>query len=352
LINKIMADINLLPEELRKTEEKESEGHKKPKSFSIELTAPAAEQKIKLVKKPRPSLLSRLFSAKKQKAKSVNETPVAEEPDSKTFHLPETQLDQDSVEVDFTKDLGSDHSIPADEPKAKAEPIRASGPGLFALLRHRSKPAVKAKIKTETERLAKTDEQRVLNVDLIPAELSKYPELELPKKIFSSGLIILAVVLAIGAVYLGMTWYQLKVNNQLDELNGEITSLEKQIGAYESQKTSAIALQKKLEMIRRLLDNHIYWTKFFDLLEKHTTSEVYYTNFSMAGTDKLVLSAVGKDYESVAKQLIAFQQASDFIQEVKIDAASAELNDNGEYSRVTFNINLVLIPEVFKEPIK
>ena len=111
---------------------------------------------------------------------------------------------------------------------------------------------------------------------------------------------------------------------------------------------SALEMQKYLGIIQQLLDNHLYWTKFFTFLEKYTISDVYYANFSMAGTEKLVISAVGKDYESVAKQLVNFQKAPDFIKNVSINNASAVINyEKGKYEGVDFNIDLEFMPEIF-----
>lgn len=192
-----------------------------------------------------------------------------------------------------------------------------------------------------------------LDVNLIPEELAKKPEIKLSKKLFISGLIIFISILLIVGGYLGISYYQFKITEQIEELEVKIANLNKQIAQYEEGKSAALALQQRLETLRQLLDNHVYWTQFFDLLEKYTISEVYYTNFSMAGKDKLSISAVGKDYNSVAKQLLVFQNAVDFVANVRIDAASAEVNqDEGGYAGVSFSINLEFLPGVFLKPIE
>ena len=372
-----MPEINLLPEELRKNEEKESEMAKKmAKSSNIIMTMPAVDQSLPL-KKNKPSLLSRLFSGRKRQSqlgglpKTAKPEPEEELPAEKksvkeSLHLPETQAAKSGINVDFTKGLEtvldnkkseSDKTNLADsasDSEKDRQKVKFSFGQLFSFSKFK---ADKKKIEKPTrlqvaESKIDQRDQRVLNVDLIPAEMSHYPELELSKKLVVNGLVLLAVILVIGAAYLGITWYQLKVNNELKTVETEITQLKMQISVYENQKEAAVVMQKKLELVRGLLNQHLYWTKFFDRLEKYTINEVYYTNFSMAGTDNLVLSAVGKDYESVAKQLMVFENASDFVTEVKIDAASADLDEDGEYIQVNFNINLVLAPAVFKEPIK
>jgi hypothetical protein len=164
--------------------------------------------------------------------------------------------------------------------------------------------------------------------------------------------IFIFILLVVGG-YLGITWYQLKITREIEELETDIIALDRQIDRYESEKSAALELQNRLAVIRELLDSHVYWTKFFGLLEKYTIDEVYYINFSMAGSEKLIISAVGKDYESVAKQLIAFQQATDFVETVRINAAAAEIDpEEGTYTGVNFNIDLEFLPGVFLEPIE
>ena len=72
----------------------------------------------------------------------------------------------------------------------------------------------------------------------------------------------------------------------------------------------------------------------------------------MAGRSALTIQAVGRDYESVAEQLVAFEQANDFVKNVRIDSASAVIDlDSETYQGVNFNVNLEFLPEVFFNPI-
>ncbi len=223
------------------------------------------------------------------------------------------------------------YSIIGDKDKAEKEPATA-GPGGKVELVERKKA--------------------VFDINLIPKELAGQEQFELPKKLFLSGLVVFIAILIVGGAYLGFTWYQLKINREIGALKTEIKTIEDQIAEQEKSKLAAIDLQQRLNLIKDLLNKHVYWTKFFEQLEKYTIDEVYYANFSMAGTEKVTLAAVGKDYESVAKQLVAFQQAKDFITQVDINSASAEVNEEGGYNRVSFNIDLVFLPEVFYKPIK
>jgi len=108
-----------------------------------------------------------------------------------------------------------------------------------------------------------------------------------------------------------------------------------------------------LNLVRGLLDKHVYWSQFFASLEQHTSKEVFFTNFSMSGTESVILTAVGQDYVSVAEQLVAFQEATDFIRSVRINSGSAIIDQEvGDYAGVDFTANLDFVPGVFLNPIE
>lgn len=395
-----MGEINLLPEEFREKEEKELAAIKKlAKVVKIEMTSPAKAAEPKLPEQPKPSLLSRLFFKKTASAKPIMPSPPLKPPKppelgsfrpiKKVLHIPAAKTAEgqaeDKIKPPFifgrkekpeavfvaptrpeTPPFTAQEKklIPPEEKVIEIkERIKAPHQKLKFNLFFWLKPkARKEKIKKEKEIKEKipllekqklvAEKERAFDINLIPKELAEQQKQNLSKKLVVCSLIVFIFITLVGATYLGITWYQLYINRQIQELKSEIEDLNGQIAGYEKSKLAAVDLQQRLKLISELLNKHIYWTKFFALLEKYTVKEVYYTNFSMAGTQKLVLSAVGKDYESVAKQLVAFQKAADFVASVDINSAAAEVDKNGEYLRVVFNINLTFLPEVFLKPIE
>lgn len=382
-----MAEINLLPDELREKEKKELESvRKKPKRFEIEVSRPQKE-KVKLpFKVSPPSLLSRLFAKKvavapplSELAESLAEKPeksTKEGPVEKVLHLPplskpekeETKLSSKELKPSFLSRLFTKKTKTikpvATSLKPVAEKITQEGPA-DEIPAYKEKeleikwPEEKTRIdlkervgeKERGKKYKRAEKESTLDVNLIPAELAEHPELELPQRLLTSGVVIFISILVASGFYLGISWYQYKIIRQIETLEVKIADLNEQISQAEKEKAAALELQEHLVLIRQLLDNHVYWTKFFGLLEKYTVKDVYYTNFSMAGREQLVISAVGKNYQSVAKQLVAFQQASDFVKSVKIDAASAKIDELSGTYQVNFNINLEFLPQVFLRPI-
>lgn len=380
-----MPEINLLPNELREKEEKEiGSTKKKARSFSVPLSSPQREKSEMPLTAPRSSLLSRLFYRPTPKTKLA----PASEADSeikKEDQAPKTSPEKivftqseplEKIESDLfadrtpsEKDVATDSIKTAPEPPAvkkndsavavKEVPSAQKTPKKKFSFFARHPKLVDSKIE-EPEGASKKNLHKksfgrkhdegdsVLDVNLIPSDMAKRPELELKAKAIKSSVAIFVTILLIIGTYLGITWYQLKIAQEIKSIEGQIKDYDGKIAAQEKEKNAALDLQQRLVLVKQLFDNHVYWTKFFALLEKYTSAEVYYTNFSMVGQDKLVISAVGKDYQSVARQLVAFQNANDFVKSVRIDSASARIDsETGKFDGVNFNVNLEFIPGVF-----
>ncbi|MBI3290686.1 hypothetical protein HYZ76_00220 [Candidatus Falkowbacteria bacterium] len=415
-----MAEINLLPDELRDKERKELKSvRSSPKQFRIEMSSPEKSSSDQPLKVSRPSLLSRLFSRKLEKPKPLAPEPDQEppklediKPERKTeaiLHIPKIKSSdderlisrQDKISENPAPALSksfdqADAGKPASEAsneeetadyrrkveqyidrdkrdnQARENPAKERKKGfifsLFGSKRVNRKSRIadrKSQIADRGSQIAdrksqiagsrgkEKEKDERLDINLIPQDLIKYPETMLPKVLWRFSGIIFSAILIVTAIYFGILWYQFNITRQIAVLENEIKSLDIKIAGYEEDRLEALDLQKRLQLIRELLDKHIYWTQFFSLLERHTISDVYYTNFSMAGRDKLVISAVGKDYKSVAQQLVAFQEAGDFVKSVRIDSAAADVNpEAGGYAGVKFNINLEFLPNIFLKPIE
>lgn len=109
-------------------------------------------------------------------------------------------------------------------------------------------------------------------------------------------------------------------------------------------------------MRRRILATHVYWTKFFEKIEKYTLPDVYYTGgFNASTSGLLILQATAPDFETVSKQLVVLKNAPDFVQDVSITSAQRQsasvttILPEGAVlaSHVTFTINLNLAPDIF-----
>ncbi len=132
------------------------------------------------------------------------------------------------------------------------------------------------------------------------------------------------------------------LRDQLAATNGKIASIE-------AKASSLNAFQGQLTTVKRLLENHLYWTEFFTQVEKHTLPSVSFENLSIS-TQTYTVSTTGyaPDYATVGKQLLAFQNASDVFSSVQISSANAQIDSRGKIAGVQFGITFAIDPKILK----
>lgn len=163
------------------------------------------------------------------------------------------------------------------------------------------------KEKTRSFKQKKLDSSNTLKTNLIEGggEISfDY------KFVFKTFGISLGFALAVSAsLYGGVFYWESKMDKKADNLDAEIERLE-EIAENKEEKISKIGdLQKKVEIADILLKEHIYWTNFFDFIEKHTLPNVYYeSSFSGDIEGSYSFSAVTDDYKSISEQAAVLQQ--------------------------------------------
>ncbi|MFH1226182.1 MAG: hypothetical protein V1684_02785 [bacterium] len=204
------------------------------------------------------------------------------------------------------------------------------------------------KIQLTAGQLAKGISASGLAVNLIPQELLRTKEFKFSSRLTTLAVMTATALLSVGLLYSIIVFYQLQIINEIKAIEAQSEALKIQIAGYESAKAKAVVYQRQLRSLESLLAGHFYWTRFFGLLADNTTPDVYYTSFAAdSARGSVSLSAAAKSYEALAKQLVAFEQAKDFIAFTDISGATAKVNENGLVENVIFNLNLQLAPGVF-----
>lgn len=78
---------------------------------------------------------------------------------------------------------------------------------------------------------------------------------------------------------------------------------------------------KRLAQLAKLLDSHIYWSGFFDILERKTLPDVYFINLAADARGSVTLNGMAKDLVTVAQQVVALRKDPK-IKEVSIGSVS------------------------------
>lgn len=177
-------------------------------------------------------------------------------------------------------------------------------------------------------------------VDLIPtaAKVRSWRQI--------SGLLLLAAtssILVVIALYGSLFVQQQTIIEKQKKQQQELAAIEKKILDFQDLNKNIQNLGKEITMVQDTLSKHIYWTKFFALLEKYTLPEVHYSGLSAGNSGALTLVASADSYETLARQLKLLQQetAKEFVAEVAISSATRSLQG------INFNIVLTLNSDLF-----
>jgi len=205
-----------------------------------------------------------------------------------------------------------------------------------------------------------------IEINLIPDNVSTIP-VQINKMI-KSGFILGFSITIIFLIYLGIYVYGKSSEKKVEDIRAENSKLEQQYTSYKKSLEDIKATKQNLDEIIKLLDSHVYWTKFFNLLEENTIPEVFYYNFTGDTSGQMTLNAITDSYLNVSRQMIAFKNAENFVDSISVNNASAnklkvkkeETNNNKiqeegsedkieteEQSIIAFNVFLDLKDDVF-----
>lgn len=192
-----------------------------------------------------------------------------------------------------------------------------------------------------------------ISVNLVPEDVFRVVTKDLPERLkYYFLFVIITIGLMIG-LWGGLSWMQISVLNEIQETRNTINEKRFEIFSLKSESSELSQLQERYNMTVLLLDNHIYWTKFFRMLEENTIPDVYYTNFSMKSSPgaKVAFNAQAKNIEAVSRQLLVLQQAKDFVTDVSITGFSTSgartISGSTLPGTVSFDVLMTLHPDVF-----
>ena len=138
-------------------------------------------------------------------------------------------------------------------------------------------------------------------------------------------------------------WYFDRLKFQAEHLKREIVLLEAQTIPLLENRDNIITLADKATEVNKVLDNHIYWTNFFDLLESYTVPDVYFGNFSASAGKSINLTATSRNLMYLAQQIVAFNNAPDFIK--KVNVSNIQMSPDG----ASASFNLILVDGIWQK---
>lgn len=193
----------------------------------------------------------------------------------------------------------------------------------------------------------------VLEVNLIKDEMEV--NFEWNKRMLSLFLPLFVAGLFVAEIYYGLDWWQKEEEQKALILKNEYEKISEDVNNIRSQAEEMLIFKDKLIVSKKMIDNHIYWTNFFNWLEKNTLNSVFYgSSFSGDISGKYSLGATTKNYRDISWQVNQFR-GDKYVTAVSVNAGSIEgeegVNEQEKESIdeqvVSFSVDLEIKPEIF-----
>ncbi|MDD5547551.1 MAG: hypothetical protein PHN74_01430 [Candidatus Pacebacteria bacterium] len=151
----------------------------------------------------------------------------------------------------------------------------------------------------------------------------------------------IAACLVVVAGYAGLRFgYQEILKSSISNTDKQLTKLSESVTQKDEE--GLIISYSQLINLKKVLDNHVFSSKIFPLLERDTHARVYYNDFNLKATEeKLILSGVANSFKTLSEQLAAFDNdpliTSYMLEESSVNEGS-----------VNFRVSLILADNLFK----
>lgn len=177
------------------------------------------------------------------------------------------------------------------------------------------------------------------NIDLESLKQTKMPP-TWPRGLFIFSLTIFLIVLS---VYLVLNYFWIVRQEQvLSELKKKFQQIRSEFPLEKEEEV--VIFEKRLNLLKQLLNQHPYLSKALVKLEEITHPQVYYTNFEyLRDSNSLRVQGVAKDQYVFSEAVNGFINHPEVIQTVIVKEMKA-LNDK----TVNFSIELFFNANIFK----
>ncbi len=154
----------------------------------------------------------------------------------------------------------------------------------------------------------------------------------------------------IAEIYFGLDWWEKQEVAKAQSLNENISQVNREISKIKATADEALAYKDKSVEVGRLLSEHIYWSNFFNWLEKNTLSTVKYDGFSGSTDSVYSLSAKAYSYAEVSWQVKAFSK-NEFVKNIEVLSVTSGKTGKLKSAEggVNFSLNFELSPDIFKK---
>ena len=209
---------------------------------------------------------------------------------------------------------------------------------------------LKKKPKDTALQLDSSQNPKVLEVNLIKDEIQV--DFDINKNIGTLLFSLLIAALFMAEVYLGLNWWSNYESARVEEMETKFNQVSKEIKGLKGESEKILAFKQRADLVDSLVANHVYWTKFFNWLEKNTLSSVNYLGFEGDDSGVYSLQASAKTYRDLSWQTRALLEDPSVVSANVAGGESERPKDEGQAEAavedITFTLDLTVDPALFK----
>lgn len=189
---------------------------------------------------------------------------------------------------------------------------------------------------------------KVLEVNLIKDE--KRVEFDWRHNFGTLLFSLFVAILFLVEIYIGLNWWANYEEERVRATEAKFSSISKEIKDMRTESDEILAFKQRSDIAYALLDKHVYWTNFFNWLEKNTLSSVNYLSFAGGVDGAYQLQATTKTYRDISWQARVMLQ-NPAVLSVKVDSGTTQKGEGEEKieaEAVNFVLDLQVDPQLFK----
>lgn len=223
---------------------------------------------------------------------------------------------------------------------------------MFFLKKNQNSKKTLAKEKTKDFDYLKNPD--ILGVNLVKDEVIIL--FDWNKHLFITLLVLVLTGLFVFEIYLGLDYWEERESQKAIAIEKETSQLKEDIVDLTNKSQDALSFKDKSAAFSDLLNNHVYWTRFFTWLESNTLNTVKYNGFSGDLSGSYTLGATAPSFAEASWQVKVLTN-SDEVKNVSVNSvtSNADISEDEqiieelETETVSFSINLEINPEIFKK---
>ncbi|MBL7057725.1 hypothetical protein ISS03_00120 [Patescibacteria group bacterium] len=186
----------------------------------------------------------------------------------------------------------------------------------------------------------------ILRANLVRGEVAIYINWKRNLMMLVVGVGVAVGTVAVSYRYLDVQEAQKQVVSEM--LLEKIDQTNQKIEVANRNVDNILRFQKKMELVKGLLSEHIYWTNFFKFLENSISDDVYLSGFSGDVSGEYALNAKARSFNVLAEQIKSLRTNENVFM-VSTTGGSVSGSEGGAVDLVDFSIDIEINPEVFKK---